>query len=482
LEKLTTGTNNLGIGNCVACCITTQQYNIAIGNCALQQQKGNFNTGVGVAALQSGSAGNESTAIGYFALGIQNNNGACNTAVGSCSLSRVTSGSFNTSVGTCSLHCVVTGSRNTAIGYNAIFASDSQSDKIAVGSNITSSESCTISMGNSVTHFPGSTGSIVVGHNAKGGTGACNSVVIGNSSRTTAATSVVIGQASCSTAAGTVVIGASKSAPGPFDVNIGGCTTNSIVSTSGTNTIIGGQGNCILQGERSTIIGGYGSCINNTNGYATIIGSGNSCTTGSSFFSTIISSASAVVSGYSAMAVGAHVSTNCSDYSGLYSGCQNTICSGGVQNAILGGKANIINSSLIDTVIIGGNNITANVSNTVFVPNLRVTGQAASLTNAIGSTGGSVTLNWNNSNIQTLTLTSSITTLTKSNPIDGAVYTLFLTQGGSGGYTVDFGADVDWAGGTGPTLSTAIGATDAVSLVYIAGVTGYYGNANLNFS
>jgi hypothetical protein len=114
--------------------------------------------------------------------------------------------------------------------------------------------------------------------------------------------------------------------------------------------------------------------------------------------------------------------------------------------------------------------------------NLEITGQAASLANSVGSTGGSVTLDWDNSNIQTLTLTSSITTLTKSNPIDGGVYTLFLTQGGSGGYTVDFGADVKFAGGTGPTLSTAIGATDAVSLVYIAGITGYYGNANLNFA
>jgi hypothetical protein len=129
-----------------------------------------------------------------------------------------------------------------------------------------------------------------------------------------------------------------------------------------------------------------------------------------------------------------------------------------------------------------GPGITTERANTVHLNSLIAYGQAASKTNAIGSTGGSAAINWDNSNIQTLTLTSSITTLTKSNPIDGAVYTLFLTQGGSGGYTVDFGADVDWAGGTGPTLSTAIGATDAVSLVYIAGITGYYGNANLNFS
>jgi len=30
--------------------------------------------------------------------------------------------------------------------------------------------------------------------------------------------------------------------------------------------------------------------------------------------------------------------------------------------------------------------------------------------------------------------------------------------------------------------SSAVGAIDAITLVYVAGITGYYGNANLNFS
>ncbi len=126
--------------------------------------------------------------------------------------------------------------------------------------------------------------------------------------------------------------------------------------------------------------------------------------------------------------------------------------------------------------------ITTIRENTTHVNSLVAFGQAASIAHAVGSTGGTATLNWDNSNVQTLTLTSSIPSLTKSNPIDGGVYTVFVTQGGSGGYTVSWGADVKFAGGTGPTLSTAIGATDAVSLVYVAGITGYYGNANLNFA
>jgi len=159
-------------------------------------------------------------------------------------------------------------------------------------------------------------------------------------------------------------------------------------------------------------------------------------------------------------------------------GFSNSICNGSDNSGVLG-HCNVMTHS--GSFIIG-NSITTERTNTLHTGSILSLGQAATKTNAIGSTGGTVAIDFENSNIQTLTLTSSISSLTKSNPIDGGVYTLFLTQGASGSYTVDWGADVYWSGGTGPTLSTAIGATDAVSLVYVAGVTGYYGNANLNFS
>jgi hypothetical protein len=148
------------------------------------------------------------------------------------------------------------------------------------------------------------------------------------------------------------------------------------------------------------------------------------------------------------------------------------------------GCATVIGNSSCSThcnATVIGAGLTSQKSNTVHVNNLISYGQGASIAHSIGSTGGAVVLDWDNGNIQTLTLTSNITSLTKSNPIDGGVYTLFVKQGVSG-RTVAWGNDVFWAGGTGPTLSGATGATDAVSLVYIAGVTGYYGNANLNFA
>jgi hypothetical protein len=344
----------------------------------------------------------------------------------------------------------------------------------------------------------GATGTIVLGNSSVGGTGACNSVVIGNSSSTTGVNSVVIGNAECSSSPNSVLIGGD---------------TNTLTSTGAYNTIINGTGNSITgTGACNFIAGSFSSSTCGSNN--SLVGVDTSCINGgsnagisSSLISCMTSSSRSQIAGSYLVAIngsvggiglGSAAGIVCSSgYGGLIGGLSNCVFNsersliiGGDDNkiiatsatsAIIGGCSNII-SGRTNSVIIGGNNITADANNTVFTPNLKVTGQAASLTNAVGSTGGSVTLNWDNSNIQTLTLTSSITTLTKSNPIDGAVYTLFLTQGGTGGKTVSWGTDVEWPGGTPPTLSTAAGATDAVSLVYIAGVTGYYGNANLNFS
>jgi hypothetical protein len=147
--------------------------------------------------------------------------------------------------------------------------------------------------------------------------------------------------------------------------------------------------------------------------------------------------------------------------------------------------ATVIGSSSCSThcnAVVIGSGLSSQKENTVHVNNLISYGQGASVAHVIGNTGGTVVLDWDNSNVQTLTLTSNVTTLTKSNPINGGVYTLFVTQDSGTLRTVNWGADVKWAGGTGPTLTGGTGATDAISMVYIAGVTGYYANANLNFA
>jgi hypothetical protein len=237
----------------------------------------------------------------------------------------------------------------------------------------------------------------------------------------------------------------------------------------------------------SLIVIGSGACgvAGQNNSLSTVIGNG-SCTQG--IRNVVLGSYNCALQLDSIVIGRSSISCSCdSIVIGMLS-CVNTTGSG----SIVLGKCSSACAS--DTTVIGacssvthcnatviGSGLTSQKSNTVHVNNLISYGQGASIAHSIGSTGGAVVLDWDNGNIQTLTLTSNITSLTKSNPIDGGVYTLFVKQGVSG-RTVAWGNDVFWAGGTGPTLSGATGATDAVSLVYIAGVTGYYGNANLNFA
>jgi len=99
-----------------------------------------------------------------------------------------------------------------------------------------------------------------------------------------------------------------------------------------------------------------------------------------------------------------------------------------------------------------------------------------------------VTVDWNDSNIQTRTLVSGSSNFTPSNAKAGATYILKLTQPSSGTATVSWessaGVVVNWPGGTAPTLS-GTGKIDIVTLICTTGgATGgtFYANATLDFS
>lgn len=100
---------------------------------------------------------------------------------------------------------------------------------------------------------------------------------------------------------------------------------------------------------------------------------------------------------------------------------------------------------------------------------LKVAGQYGSTTVAAGNSGASKTLDWDDGNTQLLTMTASCT-LTLSNPKDGFRYLIVLLQGGSGSYTMTWPSAVKWSAGTAPTLSTAVGKADIVTLVWVAGI------------
>ena len=93
----------------------------------------------------------------------------------------------------------------------------------------------------------------------------------------------------------------------------------------------------------------------------------------------------------------------------------------------------------------------------------------------------SVSVNWNNGNVQAITLSNDSNSITLSNPVAGGRYLLELKQPASGAAgTVTWPASVKWSGGTAPTLTATNGQTDLVALFYNG--TNYAATAALDFA
>lgn len=99
-----------------------------------------------------------------------------------------------------------------------------------------------------------------------------------------------------------------------------------------------------------------------------------------------------------------------------------------------------------------------------FQANLSIGGQVYSPAVAKGNSGTAVTFNWNDGNIQTVTLTGNAT-FTFSNPQSGASYQIIITQDATGGRTITF-PTVKWEGGAAPSLTGTANSIDIVTLTY----------------
>ena len=82
----------------------------------------------------------------------------------------------------------------------------------------------------------------------------------------------------------------------------------------------------------------------------------------------------------------------------------------------------------------------------------------------VGGQSGAVTLDWAVSPVIALTIDGNITGITHTNRIAGSEYTLIMTVGGSGGYTVDL-SSYNWDG-TPPTITTAIGSVAVIKAIW----------------
>ena len=113
-----------------------------------------------------------------------------------------------------------------------------------------------------------------------------------------------------------------------------------------------------------------------------------------------------------------------------------------------------------------------------FGQNVKVSGQG--YTEFYDTANTTLTVNWNNGNVQELTGLTGSHTFTASNPKAGATYILTLAQTGT--VTATW-TGVKWPAATAPTLSGA-GKTDGITLIcYDATGAGlYYGASTLNFT
>lgn len=115
------------------------------------------------------------------------------------------------------------------------------------------------------------------------------------------------------------------------------------------------------------------------------------------------------------------------------------------------------------------------------VKNIVAGGQIGAIAFATASSSTALTIDWNNSSVQTTSMTGNCT-FTLTNPIAGMSYLLVLTQDGTGSRTlVATSPVVKWKGGVQPTLTTtATTGRDIISLFYDGTV--YWGSAGNNFA
>ena len=249
----------------------------------------------------------------------------------------------------------------------------------------------------------------------------------------------------------------SNATGGPTSVVIGASA-----ATNGSNGMVAIGGSASAGNGQSTCIG-YNSTTSNP--YVTNLGAytQNAADYGVSLgFGSRGSGAYNVQLGYQARGTGANSITITS--------CGSTVTPS-TANAF---GVYITSASTPDFQVIGSGESTLNTS-------LKVTGQA--YTELHDTTNATLTVNWNNGNIQELTSLTGSLTFTASNPKAGATYILTLAQTGT--VTATW-TGVKFPGATAPTLSGA-GKTDVITLICYdaaanSGAGAYYGSSVLNFT
>jgi hypothetical protein len=94
----------------------------------------------------------------------------------------------------------------------------------------------------------------------------------------------------------------------------------------------------------------------------------------------------------------------------------------------------------------------------------------------IGNSSTAFTIDFRNSNVQTLTMTGNVASggWTLSNPLSGQTVNMLISQDGTGSRTLGWPSSFKWPLGVAPTVSTAASAVDLLTLTYHSSTGHYY--------
>ena len=287
-------------------------------------------------------------------------------------------------------------------------------------------------------------------------------------------TAVAMGNAAAAANSYSISIGSSSDTSATYAIAIGGGATGAQAT---------GQDSIAIGGNAATAAGAFSTAI----GYSAITAGDHSInigrkSRGSADNAITLNASTDAVAPNTANAFGVYMSSNTTpDFQINHDG--NSYITGSGKFGI--GKSNPL--ATLDIVHYDATRKLASFNNAsaaeVFsIENngtVKITGQAYT---ELHTNATNLVVSWNDSNIQTVTVNTSVPVFAPTNPKAGATYILIIEQGATP-VTVDWNSLVKWPGGTAPTLSSVTGKIDVITLIcYDEGNNYYYGSATLDLA
>jgi len=490
-----------GVGGCIAIgdnsltLLTTfgaqgtgEQLAIGVG---AQAENGGYITGFNI------TPADENFAIGYNALAANKGDwsaaiptpypddlGNFNTAVGGRSLEDLDGGTSNTALGHNSGFTLFDGSANTLVGFEA-GSNTAQSINLLSEDGITAMGWQAASQGDY---------SITIGYNAA----SISYVQSAGPTTVPPARTIVIGSDSVSAAPNNIIIGSDSS------ITLGG------VYTSSEDVLIGhdceirtpaiatfAATNNTSVGNRSTIEGSYNTHMgyfvdifgddNTSIGYFNTIYGNNNCTLGD--FSVVGTGSGPGQEASHCIAVGGNTTTTAGSIGSMVIGVNttNTLTVGAFEIGF--GGTDVLPASN-DVIFVGAGGGGLGESKLDLAAEFNISAQYTQFEGQVAvdfvdegvlTPAPTYTIDWENANVQKLTLGSSGTNINATNIKPGTYY--FIIQQASLGAPYTLGTwspDFKWPGGTPPVLSTGNSEVDIIT--FISDGISLYGTIENNFS